>query len=543
MEQKRLGRKEVAELCECRVEDIPSSPLFSLSRYHPPGPIGAAYIKSMGPVDAITGPGGSGKTVASIFKIIRFCVGAMPLCNDGRVKVRVLVVRNNYREMYRTTLRSWFEFFPPDFSKSIFTGGQDRPAQHILQLATVRNGREVLVDIVMDFVAIGDNTVENVLRGYEVSIVWCNEADLLHERTIPFAYSRTGRFPKLTDLPPGTIRPRMVAVDFNPPAPKHPLWVACNTGNFKVDSVASQTEQEEETVYSLHRRMINFFHQPSGLSPDAENRAGKTYEEYVGDAALMPENDARRMVHGLPGYASDGKPVYAREFQRRKHVAGGTIPVLPVRLHIGLDQGLSPAAILFQESSFGQVRVLAELVPGHGTGYARFVEMLRPILADRFRGVPIGLIGSDPAGFYGADRQGGEMSWAETVGAALGHQVLPAPSNEPAIRWEAVKILLRTDIDAMTPAILIDPSCEKLIEGFEAEYKFPKHKPGAAKTYGDDVVKNDCSHPHDALQYGSLTLRGRAGIIHESARAGRPGNVIQMPVRSQARADFNVWDV
>jgi hypothetical protein len=56
-------------------------------------------------------------------------------------------------------------------------------------------------------------------------------------------------------------------------------------------------------------------------------------------------------------------------------------------------------------------------------------------------------------------------------------------------------------------------------------------------------VKNKYSHPHDALQYVALGRRGRAGVINESARAGRPGNVVSIATGNRVRSDFSVWDV
>jgi hypothetical protein len=260
----------------------------------------------------------------------------------------------------------------------------------------------------------------------------------------------------------------------------------------------------------------------------------------------MPEEEARRMVHGLPGFATDGKPVYVREWNRRKHVAAGTIPVLPgLPLNIGFDQGLSPAAVLSQTSSFGQLRVLAELYMGHNVGYERFTQaLLALLLSPRFRGLPPGVYTGDPAGFTGVDRVQGEATWMETVGRALGHAIYPASTNEPGLRWEAVRQRLTHDIDAQTPGIIVDPSCQMLIEGFEAEYKFPKYREGAPKAYGEQVVDNEFTNPHDALQYLTMGCFGRAGVINAAAQAGRAGNVVPI-VQGRARggADFNVWNV
>lgn len=516
-----------------------------MTNYVPAGPVCAAYVRSVGPIDCITGPAGSGKTVGSIFKVMRFCVGAMPVCTDGVIRVRGAVLRDNFRALYRTTLRSWFEWFPPDYGGAHFTGGQDRPAQHILKLATVREidgvRREVPVEITVDFFAVGDVAIEELLKGYECCFFWVNEGDLLHERVIPFSYSRTGRYPPRARLAPGTKRPRMVAVDFNPPAPKHPLWIACQRRSFNAgeeggrgigDNGGPALDDEAATV--------NFFHQPSGLSKEAENRAGKSYEEYEQESRTLTEEDVRRFVHGLPGYASDGKPVYAREYRGRIHVVSDPVPVLKrARLIAGLDQGLTPAIVMFQEDSYGQLRILQEVAPGHGTGISRFVGMVMPWLNGRFAGLELGVWSADPAGFLGADRQNGELAWAEALSQAICHPIIPAPTNEPGLRHDAVKQALR-EIEPGKPGMIIDPvGCPLLIEGFEAEYKYLKRPNGV---YSLEVDKtNPAADPHDALQYGILGHRGRAGLIAEAGRAGRAGSIYSDAGAVQALTDFNVF--
>lgn len=519
-----------------------------MARYDPPGPVAAAYIRSMGPIDCITGPAGSGKTVASVFKPIKFSVGAMPVCTDGVIRVRGTVLRDNYRTLYRTTLRSWFEFFPPDYPGSTFSGGQDRPAQHVLKLATVRlvNGerREIMVDLVVDFFAVGDVAIEELLKGYETSWIWCNEGDLLHPRVIPFAFSRTGRYPSLSSLPPGTVRPRLVQVDFNPTDMDHPLWAACEAGSFNQDAPKLEAGSAPPIAGKpLPKATVNFFHQPSGLSPEAENRAGKSYEAYEIEANTLRREDVRRFVHGQPGYSSDGRPVYNDDFDIRRHRATGPLAVLPgVPLNIGFDQGLSPGAIFFQIATTSQLRVLAELIPDQGTGAARFLEQMSSLLIGRFRGLPPGVYSTDPSGFYGADTLAGELSWAQMISAGLGRTLLPAESNEPAVRIEAVKNLLTRSIDRDTPALIIDPSCKLLIGGFAAHYKFRRIRANDGDRFEDRPFKNQYATAHDALQYGVLGVYGRAGVIAEAAKAGRLANVVSLRGGPPKRKDFSVWD-
>ena len=538
-----LSRRQVAELCECRETEIPAAPAYNLGLFHPSGPVGRAYIQSQGPIDFIMGPFGSGKTINSFFKALHFTTAIVPPCLDGRIRARGVILHANYRVLYRTVLRSWFNFFPPSFDKSEFSGGQDRPAQHVLKLTAIRAGVAMPLDLTVDFFALGSQNLEEALKGFEPTWALLSEADLLPARAAPLLYGRLGRYPPRTmlDWPADKAVPAMVGGDMNPPDLDHPVLQACQRGSFN-----DQLPVDDDGKVAPEHRTVNFFQQPSGLAPDAENRIGRSRAQYEAQAATMPEEDVRRFVHGLPGWAIDGRPIYGKDFDQRRHVARETLRVLPgLPLHIGFDQGLSPGAVLFQMATTGQCRVLAELVPDQGTGPSRFLSMLVPLLLSRFRDLPPGIYGSDPSGFYGADRIGGEMTWAEAVGVGLGHPLSPADTNEPTLRIEAVKLLLGQSIDAQTPALIIDPSCRKLIAGFAAHYKFRRVRRDGKDSFENTPMKPNWPYDavHDALQYGVLAVRGRAGVIGDAARAGRPGSVYVEPRGRDHGRDFDVWSV
>lgn len=527
-----------------------------IQRYKPPGPVGAAFIKSRGPIDIIMGPAGSGKTVASCVKGPVVAAEYMPVCKDGWVRVKLACVRDTYRDFARTALASWYELFPVAHPWTVsHEGGQDRPIKHRLQWEVWRGRDKIMVDFQFETGAIGDHNVEQFIKGYEISLGWGNEVDLLDPRVPGLLFQRTGRYPPVEMIAPSEldrvsrdgrlamakmglsvdpgeiVLPRLFWGDMNPPDVDHPLLAECR-GN---------EERDKNPAY-------NFFPQPSGLSAEAENRAGKPRSSYELEAATQPEHIVRRMVHGLPGYSQDGKPVYP-EFNERIHVADQPLePVRGIPLSTGKDAGGSPAGVVGQFLPNGQLRILAELVTEPGTGPARYSQMFYEMLLERFGGFGFREAWGDPAAFYGADTQNGDLAWMQTVGKALSLQILPAPSNEPAIRQEAVRWYLGAPIDATTPRLLIDPRCKVLIGGFAAHYKLTKQA-SVSGTDRLDVVKNKYSHPHDALQYMCLGHRGMALVQNDAARLGRPANVVTLAQKRAAqqprasRSDFNVWDV
>jgi hypothetical protein len=513
---------------------MPQQATFSLGTYTPPGPVCGAYIRSEGPIDAIMGPGGSGKTIGSAFKAVRFVVKLMPICLDGVIRGKVTVVRDNYRQLYKSTLQSWFHWFPttrhPDFS-----GGQDRPGTHRLKLMTYREirgvMREVKVDLQVEFFAIADIDYEFAFKSYETSYAWPTEADSLPPASIPFFFSRTGRYPSL-DLLPDEVRaldeplPRALGWDMNPPPPKHPTLVAAQRGSFREDFDPAKD-----------RRTINFFVQPSGLAENAENRAGKTRRAYELELEVMPKDDARRMVLGLPGRVKDGLPVYDEDFDREKHVAPSAIEILPnVPLHLGFDQGGQsggagqPAVVGFQVAPNGQYRGVLSIATKPGTGAERFLDQLVPVLRGRFRNVPPGVWTGDPAGFMGGDKVYGTLSWFEIVQRTLGHRIDPAHTQQWTERLEALGTLMRRDISRDTPRLLLCPiHCGPLIEALAGDFKFGKRHDG---TYDPLPVKNMAANVAEAAQYVCLGLQGLAGVAGMITNSFNPSNVHSLTPRA-----------
>lgn len=505
---------------------------IDVTQYRSPGPVGEKFLNSLGPIDLIMGPAGSGKTVASVFKGPMLAATYFPVCKDGWVRVKVACIRDTYRDFARTALASWYDAFPIKHPWTVHhEGGQDRPVKHRLQWTAKRPGvGEVKIDFEMQTGAIGDANVEQFIKGYEITAGWMNECDMMDPRVPGLLFQRTGRYPKVEDIAPSEldrvsrdgraafqkmkltvdpneiILPRIVWGDMNPPDIDN--WVY---------------------EYCVEKRTpgFNLFRQPSGLSAQAENRVGKPRSSYELEAATQPEHIVRRMVHGEFGYAQDGKPVYP-EFKLNRHVSDSNLEPLPnVPIGLGLDAGGSPAAVIGQFLPNGQLRGLSEICAMPGTGPGRFATMLMEVLLDRFAGFTVNEAWGDPSAFYGADKQADELAFMETVARALSINIMPAPSNEPAIRHEAVRWYLNGTIDGDTERLILDPRMKRIVGGFAAHYKLTKQA-SAGNTNVLAVDKNPYSHPHDALQYLCLGHRGRFGVIDQAAQMGRPANVVSM---------------
>jgi hypothetical protein len=526
---------------------------FSLQNYDPPGPIGEAFIRSTGPIDIIGGPAGSGKTVASGFKGPFLAAEFFPVCKDGVIRVKVATIRSTYRDLARTCLSSWHEMFPEKHPFTVsYTGGIDRPVIHKLEYGTIRDGAVCKVEFTMEFGAIGDTDVEKFIKGYEISAGWMNECDLLDARVPGLFWSRTGRYPRFDMIAEselnrliGPYRKKLqglgVPIDDDEALLPRLSWGDCNPPD-----VSSWVVEEGGWLDPERRNpMINMFIQPSGLSPDAENRKGKPRSSYELELRTMTKQDAKRYVYGEPGFVADGTPIYEDDFALQLHRADDFLqPVDRIPLALGFDFGGSPACVVGQFMPNGQLRVLGEVCCSPGAGPETISRMVLELLLQRFRGWPIAEAWGDPSAMHGADKQSGGLADMEIVARALNINLLPAPSNETGIRLEAVRWYLKKLIDGRTPAILIDPRCKMLIGGFAAHYHLTKQA-SAGRTDALAIDKNEYSHIHDALQYLCLGHRGRAGVIGDVSGMGRAPNVVGLRQAQQsvrAKTDFNVWD-
>lgn len=518
-----------------------TTPEIDITRYSPPGPVGASFIKSRGPIDVIMGPGGSGKTVASVIKGPMLAAEYLPVCKDGWVRAKMLCTRDTYRSFAATALASWYNTFPIGHPYQIdHQGGQDRPVKHTLAWETRRGADMVKIEFIMETGAPGDFNIEAFFKGYEITLGWANEYDLQHENTLPLMLQRCGRYPPMNMIADSELQrvsklgreqlanmgmdvqandvivPQIVWGDMNPPDIDHPAYVV---------------------PFVEKKKGWNAFQQPGGLAPNAENRAGKSRLKYEMEAETTKDKHlVRRMVHGLPAYAKDGTPIYEDYFDGKRHVADQEIMIVPQwGVTIGIDSGGSPAATIGQHSPYGQNRLLAEVVSEPGTGPTRFGQMLLSVLMNRFPGMPVIGAWADPSAWFGADSSTGEFHWVNALQEIVRFPILPAPSQEPGIRIEAVKHFLGLNIDGRTPGYIIDPSCKKMIGGFEAHYKLNK-KNSASETDKLQAVKNEYSHPHDAEQYRCLGHLGLSALVQKQAQATLPGNVTSIQARNQRQA-------
>lgn len=447
-------------------------------RYRSPGPVCEAFRLSRAPVRMIMGPVGSGKTSACLFQMVEIAAAQRPSPLDGIRYSKFGVIRDTYRNLQATTIPSWHNWVP----KSVGHWNGEAPMTHEIVMNLPGIGT---INLIVEFIALGENRVEDVMRGWEGTGAYINEADRMTREVLIYVLSRVGRYPsKKIHGGPSWYG---VWLDMNAP----------DTENWTYAGFVEELVQGYE-----------FFRQPSGFSPQAENLENLPDGYYDNIARGQPDWWVRRFVRNDFGYSRDGMPVYP-EYNDSLHCAADELaPVRGIPLELGLDAGLTPAAIIGQRMPNGQRRVLDEIATtaGAGLGPARFSALLNDLLKERYDGLPIAGGSADPSAAFGQDDAAGEKSWIQSVAANTGITIIPAPTNALTPRLEAVRIPLTRLIDGHTPGLLISPRCKALRKGFNSNYRYRRLHVVGDSRYQEVPDKNDASHPHDGLQY--LMLRG-----------------------------------
>jgi hypothetical protein len=175
--------------------------------------------------------------------------------------------------------------------------------------------------------------------------------------------------------------------------------------------------------------------------------------------------------------------------EKLRFIHNGVRPIV-----IGMDLGLTPAAVIGQQDPRGRALILGEAV-SFDMGIQRFVRtVLKPLIYERFGGAPI-IVVTDPAGVQRA--QTDERSAVDII-KAEGLKVFPAKTNNVSSRINAVDEYLMRQVDG-DPAFLLDPGCTQLKAAMMGGYRF--------KPKGDgDIDKNKHSHVAEALQYLMLHI-------------------------------------
>jgi len=412
----------------------------------------------------LMGPVGSGKSVASCFEVIRRASQQAPN-KQGIRKSRVAIVRETARQLQDTTIKTFLDWFPTGVCGNF--------------MRTTKTFFFKVGDVECEvmFRALDDADDVANLNSLELTFAWFNECRDIHPDIMDAMSKRIGRFPSAKDGGPSWFG---MWGDTNPPT-MDTWWYYQMEGLDSKDGVSPNDNGWQ------------VFKQPSGRSPHAENIENLPEGYY--DTQGRSDEYIRVYVDGEYGLSSAGQPVY-KYFRPDYHIAGQTLrPIINgVRpIVIGMDLGLTPAAVIGQQDPRGRTLILDEAV-SFDMGIQRFVRtILKPLIFERFSGAPVMII-CDPAGIQRA--QTDERSAVDII-KAEGLRVMPAKTNSVSARLSSVDDYLMRQVDG-DAAFLLDPKCTQLKAAMMGGYRFHKKN--------GNIEKNKHSHVAEALQYLMLHI-------------------------------------
>lgn len=492
-------------------------------RYKAPGPITKAFGASPAFIVGIKGPIGSGKSTRCVTKLIKNAEGQQPCPSTGArpgvILRRTAIIRNTYPELRTTTMKTWFQWMPKESGKWIDQG----PPTHTIR----KFDRDSNVTFEWEVIFVALDTPADVakLLSMELSDAWINEAREVPKAILDGLTGRVGRYPALRD---GGCHQPQILMDTNPPDSDH-WWyqlaerdTTSERGRQVVESMdRAESELRRIGVLGTDQPLIQFFAQPGGLDPLAENvhnlDGGIAY--YIKASAGKAGDWVRVYVNGEYGFVSDGRPIYP-EYRDGLHCKEfGLIERMPI--YVGLDFGLTPAAVFGQKTPVGRWLKHSELVTD-GFGAIRFGDLLHATLQERYHGFPIAGIFGDPSGDARQQGDKDESTYFEIL-KARGVHAQPAPTNDFTKRREAAAFYMTQLIDG-EPGMLVHPQARVLRKAFQGGYCFRRIQVGGAERYRDVPDKNEYSHVAEADQYMMLgagedrtIMRRDASIVRANA--------------------------
>lgn len=419
-------------------------------------------------IRGLMGPFGSGKSSGCVIELVKW--GARQAEYNGKRRARFAVIRNTYRQLQDTTIRTFMDWVPD----RVF--GTYTKTDHSFLVDKLDAGLEIEIL----FRALDRPEHVANLLSLELTGAWVNEAREIPWAVIKALQGRVGRFPKVMEG--GCIDPGVI-MDTNPPDD---------------DSWWYQLFEEDRP------ENVQIFKQPSGRSEAAENLAYLPKGYYENLVMGSDPDFIRVYVDGLYGYVRDGKPIYP-EYNDAIHCAE-LEPVAGVTVQRGWDFGLTPACVFTQILPDGRWLIFDELV-ADDLGIDTFADSVNLHCAQKYSQFKFEDYG-DPAGSQrSAMTADKDEKTCFDILRGKGIAIQPSEQNL-TIRIESIKKPLNT-LHRGKPQLQLHPRCKAIRKGFQGRYQYKRLKiAGTEERFHDQPDKNQYSHPHDALQYVGVKVFG-----------------------------------
>lgn len=412
--------------------------------------------------DFIVGPFGSAKTTGALMKIAYMAGLQAPSPIDGVRRTRCVVVRNTAPQLADTTIKSWNIWFKDGVA------GEWK--------ATTKTFMLRFGDVECEVLFRALDTVDDVSKvlSLETTFAVLDEFVQIKKEIREGLSGRCGRYPP--QIEGG-------ATNFG-------MWGASNPGEEDTDWYDFLLENRPSNV--------SYYHQPSGLSPHAENLENLPPGYYENLAKGKSPSWTKQFIEAVWGYSVAGKPVVPT-FNRDIHVAKThLIPDKYLPIVIGFDPGMHSALVFGQADMYGRLHIIDELIL-EGYGAQRMCnDRLVPVLNAKYRGFEI-IIAPDPAANSRTPTNEGtvldilkEARFKKYWSIKVGETNLLTP------RLGAIEHYT-TRLTEKGPALVVDPRCRVTIKALASGWRYEQNR-----RTGEDrdlPEKNIYSHPGDAVGY------------------------------------------
>jgi hypothetical protein len=459
-----------------------------------PGPTGQRFLDDRSYVKVIMGPVGGGKSTLALMDLLRRSVEQQPF--DGVRRTKHGILRNTVGQL-KSTVKPLIDHW-----LGLMTGntmGQWKLTDGTFEARfRLPDGTRVHADFTM----LAADTPDDVRRllSLELSSGWVEECREVDQSVFEGFLGRVARYPNRAS---GGVTYPGVVCSTNPP-PFGSWWQRMISNPPKNWGVFLQPPAMLED---------------GSLNPKAENLENLDPNYYANLLEGKSEDWINVYMKNKFGSGGFGEPVFAKTFRMDFHVAKEELKPIFSSVNpilVGMDNGLTAAAVIGQMDLRGRVNILDECyVPeGETMGVETFMSrMLVPLLVQRYPVKPEHIrFVLDPACWQRS--QANEMTIAQVV-AAQGYGVVKASTNDPEKRIMAVEGLLNRAIDG-GPGLLISPRCPWLIQAMSWGYR---NKKAAAGYTTATPEKTHHSHIADALQYLCLHYNLQ---VHPAAAVFRP---------------------
>ena len=437
-----------------------------MSIIYTPVPSTEPFLRADKFANFIVGPVGSTKTTASLMKIA-YEARRVKAGRDGLRRSRIAVVRNTRQMLWDTTIPDFLKWFPDGAA-----GGMLKTeSKFLLQFDDVHC--EVL------FRGLDDANDVRRLLSLQLTFGMLDEFREIHPDIYNALTGRLGRYPDKTMNGVGACDDSGKQI--------HKVWGATNPPD-------ADTWWEELLTNPPPNAHVTF--QPSGRSPEADWVQHLPDGYYQNLCEGKDEDWISVYVDGRFGASLAGKPVH-RAFNPDVHVSRKPLtPIQGTGLIIGVDAGLSPAAVFGQVDYRGRVVVHDALISEH-MGALRFIrERIKPLVTNKYPGFKI-VVSIDPAAQQRAQT---DERTVMDIFKAEGFAVRPARTNSIAARIAAVDQYLTRTVDGMPGYLVNCEGCQPLISALRGKYRYKMN------TKGEVDETPEKSHPWSDVADGNQYL-------------------------------------